>query len=107
MGKQLKRSKSNSATKRPRSKLVLGSFGNACVEDCFDSSKSCFKSVVSSLKDADFDLSDNFYSDEEDLSIVHAVSPLMVSESHSLRAACVLSDGFHGTHSANCQNRLP
>lgn len=33
MGKQMKSSKSNSASKKPRPKLVHGSFGNASVDD--------------------------------------------------------------------------
>lgn len=58
MGKQKKCSNSNHGSKKHRPRLVQGSFGKACVEDSFDSSRTCFRSAISSLKDVEFDLYD-------------------------------------------------
>lgn len=104
MGKQLKRSKSKSATKRTRSKLMLGPIGNDISEDIFDSSRSRFKSAISRLKDADFDFFDNCCSSDEDDSLIAPVDPsLTVSVSHSPIVACLSPDVCHGAHSVSAE----
>lgn len=100
MGKQKKCSKS----KKHRPKLVHGSFGKASVEDSFDSSRTRFRSAISSLKDVDFDLSDHFCSssDEDDVTIAAVpADPLtMVTVSHSLVAESELFDAGLGSRAS-------
>lgn len=87
MGKLKKCSKS--ATKKHMPKLMLRSFGKARVEESSVSSRTCFKSAISILKDANFDVSDYFSSsgDEEDMPISVSSSSVMVASApHALVA---------------------